>query len=106
MLDATQTTAAIISAATFSGPEVFPKNRKIRQVIKSVATVCNEIYVEMRKMARHFDQGQVMLRVHPEVAKALKENTGRWLVEMEEMIGRTIIVKSDPAQHQEQFDIN
>ena len=75
-------------------------------MIKSVATVCNEIYVEMRKMARHFDQGQVMLRVHPEVAKALKENTGRWLVEMEEMIGRTIIVKSDPAQHQEQFDIN
>ncbi|HUR36480.1 MAG TPA: Rne/Rng family ribonuclease [Terriglobales bacterium] len=74
-------------------------------MIKSVATVCNEIYVEMRKMNRHLEGGQVMLRVNPEVAKALKENQGRWLVEMEELTGKSIIVKSDPAQHQEQFDI-
>jgi hypothetical protein len=47
-----------------------------------------------------------MLRVNPDVAKALKENSGRWLSEMEELIGRTIIVKSDPAQHQEQFEIH
>ncbi len=75
-------------------------------MIKSVATVCNEIYVEMRKMTRHLESHQVMLRVNPEVAKALKENSGKWLTEMEELIGRTIIVKSDPAQHQEQFEIH
>ena len=75
-------------------------------MIKSVATVCNEIYVELRKMAKHFESQQVMLRVNPEVAKALKDNGGRWLSELEEMLKRTIIVKSDPAQHQEQFDIN
>jgi Rne/Rng family ribonuclease len=74
-------------------------------MIKSVATVCNEIFVEMRKMSRHLDQQQVMLRVNPEVAKALKENNARWLNEMEEVLKKTIIVKSDPAQHQEQFDI-
>lgn len=74
-------------------------------MIKSVATVCNEIYVEMRKMNRLLEGSQVMLRVNPEVAKALKENQGRWLVEMEELTGKSIIVKSDPAQHQEQFDI-
>jgi len=38
--------------------------------------------------------------------KALKANGGRWLQEMEELVGRTIIVKSDPALHQEQFDLN
>jgi ribonuclease G len=75
-------------------------------MIKSVSTVRNEIYVEMRKMAKHLEGSQVMLRVNPEVAKALKENSGKWLMEMEEMIGKTIIVKSDPAQHQEQFDIH
>jgi hypothetical protein len=48
----------------------------------------------------------VMLRVNPEVAKALKENGGRWLSEMEELIDKTIIVKSDPAQHQELFEIH
>ena len=40
--------------------------------MKSVTTVCNEIYVEMRKMANHLDQPDMMLRVNPEVAKALK----------------------------------
>jgi Rne/Rng family ribonuclease len=74
--------------------------------VKSVTTVCNDIYVEMRKMAKHLDHTDVMLRVNPEVAKALKGNNGRALTEMEELTKRTVIVKSDPALHQEQFDIN
>ena len=41
-----------------------------------------------------------------EVAKALKGNNGKALTEMEELTKRTVIVKSDPALHQEQFDIN
>ncbi len=73
-------------------------------MIKSVTTVCNEIYVEMRKMARHFER-DVMVRVNPEVAKALKNNNGRWLQEMEELVKRTVLVKSDPLLHPEQFDI-
>jgi ribonuclease G len=74
--------------------------------VKSLTTVANEIYVEMRKMAKHLVQEDVMLRVHPDVAKELKANNGRLLNEMEELTKRTIIVKSDPAVHQEQFDIN
>src|SRR5579863_5820795 len=74
--------------------------------VKSVTTVCNEIYVEMRKIAKHLEHEDVMLRVHPEVAKELKSNNARLLNEMEELTKRTIIVKSDPAVHQEQFDIN
>jgi len=74
--------------------------------VKSVSTICNEIYVEMRKIAKHLEHEDVMLRVHPDVAKELKSNNGRLLNEMEEMTKRTLIVKSDPAVHQEQFDIN
>jgi Rne/Rng family ribonuclease len=74
--------------------------------VKSVTTVCNEIYVEMRKIAKHLEHQDVMLRVNPDVAKELKGNNGRLLNEMEELSKRTIIVKSDPALHQEQFDIN
>jgi len=73
--------------------------------VKSVNTVCNEIYLEMRKIAKHLEHADVMLRVNPEVAKALKANNGRALSEMEELTKRTVIVKSDPALHQEQFDI-
>ncbi len=74
--------------------------------VKSVTTICNEIYVEMRKIAKHLEHEDVMLRVNPDVAKELKGNNGRLLNEMEELTKRTIIVKSDPAVHQEQFDIH
>ncbi|HET8826752.1 MAG TPA: Rne/Rng family ribonuclease [Terriglobales bacterium] len=74
--------------------------------VKNVNTVCNEIYVEMRKMAKELEHSDVMLRVNPEVAKGLKANSGKWLNELEELTKKTIIVKSDPALHQEQFDIN
>jgi ribonuclease G len=73
-------------------------------MIKSVSTVCNEIYVEMRKMSRHFER-DIMLRVNPEVGKALKANGGKWLQEMEELTGRTVLVKSDALLHPEHFDI-
>jgi ribonuclease G len=74
--------------------------------VKSVSTICNEVYVEMRKIVKHLEHSDVMLRVNPEVAKALKANNARLLNEMEELAKKTIIVKSDPALHQEQFDIH
>ena len=72
--------------------------------VKSPPTICNEIYVEMRKMAKQFE-GDILLRVNPEVAKALKANSGKWLMEMEELTGHNILVKSDATLHQEQFDM-
>jgi ribonuclease G len=72
--------------------------------VKSPSTICNEIYVEMRKMAKQFES-DVLLRVNPEVAKALKANNGRWLMEMEELTGQNILVKPDATLHQEQFDM-
>ena len=74
-------------------------------MVKSPITVANELWIEMRKMVRHFERGDVMLRVHPEVVKVLKANNAKWLNELEEMIGKTILVKSDPALPPEQFDI-
>jgi ribonuclease G len=75
-------------------------------MVKSPITVCNDIYIEMRKMAKHLDRGDVMLRVHPEVVKQLKLGGAKWLQEMEEMVGKTILIKSDPSLHPEQFDIH
>jgi ribonuclease G len=57
-------------------------------------------------MAKHIERQDIMLRVNPEVGKALKAANGRWLTEMEELTKRTIIVKSDGTLHEEQFDIN
>ena len=74
--------------------------------VKSVSTVCNEIYTEMRKIAKQLERPDVMLRVNPEVGKTLKAGNGRWLTELEELTGRSVIVKADPTLHQEQFDID
>jgi Rne/Rng family ribonuclease len=74
-------------------------------MVKSPTTVCNEIWVELRKMRKHFEGSDVLLRVHPETVKVLKSNNARWLNEFEELVGRNVLLKSDPALHPEQFDI-
>jgi len=74
-------------------------------MVKSPSTVCNEIFIELRKMRKHFENADVMLRVNPETVKTLKANGNRWLTDFEELIGKNVLVKSDPTLHPEQFDI-
>jgi ribonuclease G len=74
-------------------------------MVKSPTTVCNEIYTELRKMKKHFENADVLLRVNPETVKVLKSNNACWLTEYEELIGKNILVKSDATLHPEQFDI-
>ncbi len=74
-------------------------------MVKSPVTVCNEIFIELRKMKRHFEGADVLLRVNPETVKVLKSNNASWLVEFEELTGKNILVKSDATLHPEQFDI-
>ena len=74
-------------------------------MVKSPTTVCNEIFIELRKMRKHFESGDILLRVHPETVKVLKANNARWLTDFEELTGKNILVKSDATLHPEQFDI-
>jgi len=74
-------------------------------MVKSPATVANEIYIELRKMKRHLEGADVMLRVNPETVKVLKANGGSWINEFEDLLGKNILIKSDPTLHPEQFDI-
>jgi ribonuclease G len=74
-------------------------------MVKSPTTVCNEIYTELRKMRKHFEGADVLLRVNPETVKVLKANNASWLTEFEELVGKNILVKSDATVHPEQFDI-
>jgi Rne/Rng family ribonuclease len=74
-------------------------------MVKSPTTVANEIYIEMRKMRKHFDQSEVLVRVNPETAKALKSNNAKWLTELEDLTGKNVLIKSDATLHPEQFDI-
>ena len=73
--------------------------------VKSPQTVVGEILQEAQKIAKAVEGKDVMLRVSPEVAKMLKSNQNSYLQELEEVLGRTVIVKSDNQLHQEKFDL-
>ncbi|MBX9603078.1 MAG: Rne/Rng family ribonuclease, partial [Bryobacteraceae bacterium] len=73
--------------------------------VKSVQTVIGEILQEAAKMAKLVEGKDVMLRVHPDVAKVLKSHHNRFLEELEETLGRPVLVKGDPAIHHEKYDM-
>jgi ribonuclease G len=73
--------------------------------IKSAQTVVSEILTEARKMAKSVEGKDVMLRVHPEVAKLLKSHQNKYLEELEEVLRRPVLVKSDAQLHHEKFDL-
>ncbi len=73
--------------------------------VKSVQTVISEILVEAQKLSRAIEGKDVMLRVHPEVAKVLKASDNRYLEELEEILGRPVLVMGDPTLHHQKFDL-
>jgi ribonuclease G len=73
--------------------------------VKSVQTMMGEILQEAQKVAPVLERGDVTLRVNPEVAKILKSNKNDYLQELEQILGRTVLVKSDALMHQEKFDL-
>jgi ribonuclease G len=74
-------------------------------MIKSVATVCSEIYDEVRKLAADMHGHPLLLRVNPEVARALAGHEAGVLKGLTTLVGREIQVQGDPLLHQEQFDV-
>jgi ribonuclease G len=74
-------------------------------MIKSVTTVCSEIYDEVRKLAADMRGRGLLLRVNPEVARALAGHEAGVLRDLTGLVGREIQVHGDPLLHQEQFDV-
>ena len=74
-------------------------------MIKSVATVCSEIYDEVKKVAADMDGQRLLLRVNPEVARALGGEEAAVLTDLTGLVAREISVQGDPLLHQEQFDV-
>jgi ribonuclease G len=75
-------------------------------LVKSPQTVCYEILEQARRLGREGEgdgSRQAMLRVNPEVAKALRGPERDVLNEIEDYIG-SLDINSDPLIFQEQFD--
>jgi ribonuclease G len=74
-------------------------------VIKSSATICYEILSEVRKIGPDLNGHRVVLRVNPDIARALKEEESAVLNDLRASIGRDVTVKADVHLHHEQFDV-
>ncbi|HBB89622.1 MAG TPA: ribonuclease [Blastocatellia bacterium] len=76
-------------------------------LIKSPQTVAYELLEEARTLGKAMNgdktNKQATLRIHPEVAKALRSSERDVLNEIEEYLG-PVDINSDPMVHQEQFD--
>ena len=74
-------------------------------VIKSTSTICYEILSEMQRVGDAFNGHNVMLRVNPDIARALKEEERGVLKELQDALGRELVVRPDTQLHHEQFDV-
>jgi ribonuclease G len=75
-------------------------------MVKSAQTISYEILAESRRISKEIDShNEVILRVNPDVAKALRTSERDVLAEIETYLGGVVTIKSDPTVHQEQYDI-
>ena len=73
--------------------------------IKSASTICYEILTEMKKIAADLDGQGVILRVNPDIARALKEEENAVFRDLQQTLGKPVTLKPDTHLHHEQFDV-
>jgi len=74
-------------------------------VIKSSSTICYEILSEVKKVGGDLNGHRLLLRVNPDIARALKEEENAVLKDLRQSIGKDVTVKADAHLHHEQFDV-
>src|SRR5688572_19894979 len=74
-------------------------------VIKSSSTICYEILAEVKKISADLDGQSLVLRVNPDIARALRDEERAVFRDLKQSLGREISVKPDVQLHHEQFDL-
>lgn len=74
-------------------------------VIKSTSTICYEILSEVKKVGPDLNGHRLLLRVNPDIARALSEEESEVLRDLRRSTGKDVTVKADVQLHHEQFDV-
>ena len=74
-------------------------------VIKSSSTICYEILAEVKKLGAELNGHAVVLRVNPDIARALKEEEIAVLKDLRVVLGKEVTIQPDTHLHHEQFDV-
>ena len=76
-----------------------------RGVIKSVETVCLEIFREIMRSGRQFEASKLMVMASRPVVEQILDEQSATVAELEELIGRSIRFQTEEQYSQEQFDV-
>ncbi len=74
-------------------------------VIKSSSTICYEILTEVKKISADLDGQSLVLRVNPDIARALKDEERAVFKDLKQSLNREITIRPDVQLHHEQFDL-
>src|SRR5207247_9831624 len=74
-------------------------------VIKSSSTICYEILSEVKKIGPDLNGHRLLLRVNPDIARALQEEESAVLKDLRQAIGKDVSIKADIQLHHEPFDV-
>ena len=74
-------------------------------VIKSSSTICYEILNEVKKVGPDLNGHGLLLRVNPDIARALKEEESAVVNDLKQTTGKNVTIKADAHLHHEQFDV-
>jgi ribonuclease G len=73
--------------------------------VQALTTICLKLRREVLRRAARGAPAELLVRVHPDVAAALKGEERAVLAELEQTLGRTLQLLSDPGLHPERFDV-
>ena len=59
----------------------------------------------MKKIGPDLNGHRLLLRVNPDIARALKEEESALLRDLESTLGKKVTIKPDSHLHHEQFDV-
>jgi ribonuclease G len=74
-------------------------------VIKSSSTICYEILSEVRKIGPDLNGHRLLLRVNPDIARALLEEESAVVRDLRQQVGKDVSIRPDAQLHHEQFDV-
>jgi ribonuclease G len=73
--------------------------------IKSSSTICYELLSEAKKIAPDLNGHAVILRVNPDIARALREEESAVLRDLRLALGKEVSIRPDAQLHHEQYDL-
>ncbi len=79
---------------------------KGRGRVSSSATTCLKLRKAILDLLESFGGSELLLRVHPEISRALQQEEREILDELRERLGGRLLVQSDSEMHHEHFDIS